>query len=125
MPDLNYKQLLKATSDLAQEVLANSQAVQADGQYVDNEARDTGRVAEMVGSMGVDQDTVGETGQLGRIISGVSTAAIDYVAAADTTSKTARAAHDQTRASHGGIHEAYNRATVDISNMKPDWLRQD
>lgn len=125
MSDLTYKQLLKSTSDLAQEVMANAQAVQADGQYVDNEARDTGRVADMIGSMGVDPETLGETRQLAGIVSGVSQGAIAYVAAADTTARTARAAHDQTRSSHGGIHQAYQRAPVDISNMKPDWLRQD
>lgn len=125
MPDLTYKQLLKSTADLAQEVMSNAQAVQADGQYVDTEARDTARVAEMIGSMGVDQETLGETRQLAGIITGVSQGAIDYVSAADTTARTARAAHDQARTSHGGIHEAYRRAPVDISNMKPDWLRQD
>lgn len=125
MADLTYKQLQKTVSDLAQEVMANSGEVLRTAQQVNIEAQDTARVAELIGGMGVDTATIAETRELAKITAGVSQAAIEYTNAGATTHKTAKAAGDQARASHGGIHEAYNRASIDISRMKPEWLRQD
>jgi hypothetical protein len=123
--DLTYKQLQKAVSDLAQEVMGNAQAVQQDAQRVNEEAKDTARIAELIAGLGVDTATVAETRQLADITSSVSQAAISYASACDTTSKAARAAGAQATASHGRIHDAYNRSSVDISGMKPEWLTKE
>ena len=125
MADLTYKQLQKAVSDLAQDVMQHAGAVLRDAQTVDNEAKDTARIAEVIAAIGVDAATVAETQQLATITAGVSQAAIAYASAGDTTSKAAQAAGAQAKASHGGIYEAYNRATVDISAMKPQWLSKE
>lgn len=125
MAELTYKQLQRIVTDLAKEVTKGSDAIRSAAQRIDDEAQDTARVAEMIGSMGVDTETIAETHELSKIMRGVSEAAIAYASAGDTTAKAAQAAHDQARASHGGIQEAYSRAPVDISGMKRDWLRQE
>lgn len=125
MADLTYKQLQKTVTDLAKDVTRGSEAIHAAAQRIDGEAQDTARVAEMIGGMGVDTATVAETRELSKITQGVSEAAIAYASAGDNTAKAAQAAHDQARASHGGIQEAYSRATVDISNLKREWLQQE
>lgn len=124
MAELTYKQLLKATTALRDDVTKGSEASRGEARRIDDEAKDTDRVAEMIGGMGVDTSTIAETTELSKIMQGLSEASIAYASAGDTTAKAAQAAHDQTRTSHGGIQEAYSRAPVDISNMKPEWLRQ-
>ena len=122
---LTYRQLQKAVTDLQKAVARGSEAITVRAQHIDDEAKDTTRVAEMIGSMGVDTSTVAETQQLSRIMRGVSEAAITYASKADATARAAGAAYEQARTSHGGIHEAYTRAPVDVSNLDREWLRQE
>lgn len=125
MADLTYKQLQHAVTDLQKNVARAADAISSRAQRIDEEAKDTARVAELIGAMGVDTSTVAETSELARITRGVSEAAIAYASTADTTARAALAAHEQARASHDGLQEAYNRAPVDVSNLKREWLRQD
>jgi hypothetical protein len=123
--DLTYMQLQRTVTSLAKDVMQHAGAVLRDAQGVDMEATDTARDAEVIASLGVDSATVAETYELASVAAGVSQAATAYSAAGNTTAKAAHAAGDQAKASHGGIHEAYTRASVDISRMKPEWLRQE
>ncbi|GGZ82670.1 hypothetical protein GCM10010328_66360 [Streptomyces rubiginosohelvolus] len=75
--------------------------------------------------MGVDSDTIAETNHLAKLMDGLSDSAHAYVSAADTTAKSAKAAHAQNQTSHGGIAEAVSRATVQTSGLNREWLRQE
>lgn len=123
--DLKYQQLQKAVTDLGKQVVRASEAILVHAQNITNEARDTARTAEGIGALGVDHATVAETLALAQLMDGLSDSAYAYASAADTTSKAAKAAHDQNQASHGGIAEAVQRSTVDVSGLNRDWLRQE
>lgn len=125
MADLTYKQLQKAVTDLAKDVAKGSETIRTVAQQIDEEAQDTARVAEAIGGMGVDRDTVSETSELSKIMRGVSEAALAYASAGDNTTKAAKAAYDQAHTTHNGIQEAYSRSTVNISNLNREWLRQE
>lgn len=126
MPDLTYKQLKQAVQGLQKDVLRASDAIRARAKQIDEEAQDTARVAEMIGSMSVDTATVSETRELSRIMRGVSEDAIAYASAGDTTAKAATAASDQAHTTHNGIQEMVTRAPVDgIHDVNRDWFRQE
>jgi len=124
MADLTYRQLRRAVTDLGKDVTRASEAIRGRAQQIHEEAEDTGRVAELIRAMGVDTATTAETTELSKIMAGMSQAANAYAAAANTTARQAVAAHEQAVASHDGINEAYNRAPVDVSDLKPAWLQQ-
>ncbi|MFJ5294566.1 hypothetical protein [Streptomyces sp. NPDC088348] len=125
MADLTYKQLQKAVTDIKKDVTRAADAIRAKSQKIDDEAQDTSRVAEMIGGMGVDPETVAETRDLSRIMKGVSEATIAYASAGDTTAKAADAAYTQAHSTHGGIQEAVSRSSVDVRNLDREWLRQE
>lgn len=126
MADLTYKQLQKAVSTVRSDVAKAADAIRSRAQKIDEEAQDTARVAEMIGGLKVDNGTVSETHEVARIMRGLSEAAIAYASAADTTAKTATAAHEQARTTHSGIQEAVSRSNVTgIHNVNREWLRQD
>jgi hypothetical protein len=126
MPELTYKQLQKAVTDLGKSIARGAEAIQGHAKAISDEAIDTARVAEMIGSMRVDNATVGETRELSKIMEGVSEAAIAYASASDTTAKAAQAVHDQNRTSHDGINEAANRSPVGraIFDVNHAWFAQ-
>jgi hypothetical protein len=124
MADLTYRQLQAATTALAQDIARSAEANQAEAGHIEADARDTARISEMIAGMGVDSATVAETRELAKATSILGDAARSYATAGNTTARAAKAAHDQARSSHGGINEAYNRAQVDVRNLKPEWLRQ-
>ena len=117
MAELTYKQLQRTVDALARDVMQHSGAVQQDAQALDREAKDTARTGEVIAAIGVDPATVADAQQLATITASPP--------AGHTPSPPAPAAGAPARASHGGNHEAYTRATVDISRMKPEWLRQE
>jgi uncharacterized phage infection (PIP) family protein YhgE len=125
MADLTYKRLQKAVTDLAKDVAKGSEAIRSAAQWIDEEAQDTSRVAEAIGGMGVDRETVSETHELSKAMRGVSEGAIDYASSGDTTTKAAKAAYDQAHTTHNGIQEAYSRSSADVSNLNREWLRQE
>lgn len=125
MADLTLNQLKKAVAGVANRTTRRGEALRTLARLTDEEARDTARIADGIGTMNVDVDTVSETQELARIMAGLSAAALAYATATDTTTRHARAAHDQAQASHGGIQEAVQRATVDVRNLNREWLRQE
>ncbi|PBC72265.1 MULTISPECIES: hypothetical protein [unclassified Streptomyces] len=124
MADITYKQLKAAVEGLAKEVTRASDAIRGKAQQIDEEAKDTARIAEMIAGMGVDTATVGETRDLSRLMNGVSEAAIAYASAGGNTAKSANAAAIQAHTTHGGIQEAFARAALDMSHLDREWLRQ-
>jgi hypothetical protein len=125
MADLTYKQLQTAVTNLSKDVTRATDAIRAKAQKIEEEAKDTSHVAEVIGGMGVDPYTTSETRDLSRLMNGVSEAAIEYASAGDTTAKYATAAYDQAHTTHGGIQEAFTRAPVDMTNLNREWLRQE
>ncbi|MFE6126743.1 hypothetical protein ACFQ6Q_00500 [Streptomyces sp. NPDC056437] len=126
MAATTYSQLLRDVTALQKGVIRDAEGTRAASAWIDDEAKDTARVAEMIGGMRVDPDTVSETRDLSKIMQGVSSAAISYASAADTTAKSAQAVYDQARASHHGVNEAIGRAAVDnIHDVDREWFRQE
>lgn len=125
MADLTYKQLKQATAGLGKDVTRAAEAIRARAQWIDEEAQDTSRTAEMIGGMGVDPSTTSETREISKIMRGVSEAAIAYASASDTTAKAASAASTQAHTTHSGIQEAVSRSSVDVRGLNREWLRQE
>ena len=123
--DITYRELQKAVTDLGKQVVRASEAIRARAQTILDEARDTARVADGIAALGVDQATVAETTSLARLMDGLSDSARAYASAADTTARSAQAAHHQNQASHGGIAEAVSRSQVDVTRLDREWLRQE
>ncbi|MGV9278073.1 hypothetical protein [Streptomyces griseosporeus] len=126
MAELTYKQLQQKVATLQRDVARAAEAIRARAREIDEEARDTARVADCIAALRVDNTTIAETREVSRIMAGLSEAVIAYATAADTTAKTAQAAHDQNQASHGGIHGAAGRSPVGaaIYDVNREWLRQ-
>jgi methyl-accepting chemotaxis protein len=125
--DLTYKQLQQHVAALHRDVTRAAEAIRARAKEIDEEAQDTARVADSIGALKVDKDTVSETREVSKIMAGLSEAVIAYATAGDNTAKAAQAAHEQNHASHDGIHEAVGRSPVgpDIYSVERDWFRQE
>lgn len=123
MVDITYRQLRREVQALAKDVRKGAEGVRTRAKAVDEEAKDTTRVAEMIAGMGVSPHTVAETRELAKIMRGVSEASIAYATASDTTAKAADAADAQARASHEGIQQAVSKSPDHAKNHK--WYRQE
>lgn len=123
--DITYRELQRDVTNLGKQVVQASEAIRGHAQTITDEAADTARVAEAIAALGVDHETVAETSALARLMDSLSDAAISYASKADTTAKAAQAAHTQNQASHGGIAEAVSRSSVDVSNLRREWLQQE
>ncbi|WP_399553831.1 hypothetical protein OG473_39865 (plasmid) [Streptomyces anulatus] len=123
--DITYRELQKSVTALSKQVVRSSETIQQHGRHIADEAQDTARTAEGIAALGVDPDTVAETQHLARLMDGLSDSAHAYASAADTTAKSARAAHAQNQASHGGIAAAVARSTVQTDNLHREWLREE
>jgi uncharacterized protein YukE len=126
MPELTYAQLNKATEALAKDLARSGEEIRGYATSISEEARDTGQIAEGIGSMGVDSATVGETRDLAKIMDGLEAAATSYASASDTTARSAQAARDQNKDSHHGIGEAVSRSPVGsaIFDVNRAWFAQ-
>lgn len=122
MADITNKQLQAAVTALGKSVTRDAEAIRAAALAIRNDAADTARVAEQIASLGVDSATIAETRELVKVMEGVSAASAAYAAASDTTARSATAAVSQARSSHDGIQEAVNRAPVDTTNLKRQWI---
>ncbi|MFF6931507.1 hypothetical protein [Streptomyces californicus] len=122
--DIRFRELQKAVTDLGKQVVRASEVIQQHGKFITDQAQDTARTAEGIAAMGVDPDTVAETQHLARLMDGLADSAHAYASAADTTAKSAQAAHAQNQASHGGIAEAVSRSAVGVKELNREWLRQ-
>ncbi|MFD9004410.1 hypothetical protein ACFV0T_26215 [Streptomyces sp. NPDC059582] len=124
MPDLTYKGLQASTTALAKDIARSAEAIRKESQAIDDEAKDTGRQADGIASLRVDNTTVSETRDLAKIMAGLSDAVIAYASAGDTTARHAQAAHQQNHDSHDRIHEAVRRSPVgrDIYDVNRAWV---
>lgn len=126
MADTRYEQFLRLVTDFGNEIMADAEALRGWAQFIDGESRDTAHVAEMISAKRVDKDTVGETQELAKIMLGVSEQAIQYASAGDTTTRLARASHDEAVNSHQAISEQVNASpAVGIHDVDNDWLTQE
>lgn len=126
MADTRYEQFIQDVTDFAKEISADADALRGWAQFIDQEATDTARVADGIAAKRVDAETVAEAHQLAKLMAGVSEQAIQYASAGDTTTRLARAGHDETITTHQGIHEAVNASTAaGIHNVDNDWLTQE
>lgn len=127
MSDLTYAQLAQRTAALAKDIARSSELIRGHAADISAEAQDTARIAESIGALKVDAATVAETRELAKLMDGVSTAVVDYAAAADTTARTAQAAHDQNQASHSAIGEAAARSSVgrEVYDVDSGWFAQE
>jgi hypothetical protein len=127
MPDLTYAQLAKATTSLARDIARSTEAIRVHAKTIDDEAKDTSRVAESIASLKVDAATVAETREVARIMTGLSEAVLAYASAGDDTARAAQVAHDQNKTSHARIGEAITRSPVgrEIYDTDRGWLTQE
>lgn len=126
MAEITREQFLRAVTDFSSEVMADAEALRGWSQFIDGESRDTAHVADMISAKHVDKDTVGETQELAKIMLGVSEQAIQYASAGDTTTRLARASHDEAVNSHQAISEQVNASpAVGIHDVDNDWLTQE
>lgn len=127
MADIHFKQLQAEMEALAKDIARGAEAIRREAQFIDEEAKDTARVADNIGAMRVDRATVSETQGLSRVMAGLSESVLAYAVAGDATAKQAQAVHAQNQASHGGINEAVGRSPVgqEIYDVDREWFRQE
>lgn len=114
--DLTYRQLLRETRDLAREVRRDAEAHRKLAAKQDDEAKDTGRIAEQIAALGVDSATVAETREVARIMRGLSESALAYATGTDEAARAAKAVENEAVTTHGGIQEAVDRSPAPMAN---------
>ncbi|MER6610245.1 hypothetical protein ABT282_31125 [Streptomyces sp. NPDC000927] len=125
MADLTYAGLLSEIRDIVKHTNVMGERLKERARSLEESAKDTSSVAEMIAAMNVDKDTVSEAQELAKITSGLSQATIKTVGTCDTAQRQAIATGDQARTTHGGINERVNRSTVSgIHNVSRDWFEQ-
>ncbi|GGU49822.1 hypothetical protein [Streptomyces violascens] len=119
---VTYRQLRREVQALAKNVRKGAEQIRQRTTVIDAAAKDTGKVAEQIGRMGVAQATIAETAELAKIMAGLSKAVIAYAVSTDTTAKAAKAVDDQAKASHEGIQQAMNRSPDAAKDTR--WYQQ-
>ncbi|MER7817410.1 hypothetical protein [Streptomyces sp. NPDC096153] len=120
---ITYKQLRTEVRALAKNVRKGGEQVRERAKVLEAAAKDTGKVAESIGRMGVAQATIAETAELAKIMDGTSKAILKYSTSTDTTGKAAEAADAQAKASHNGINAAVGRSPDHATDHR--WYRQE
>ncbi|MFI1568201.1 hypothetical protein ACH4ZX_35165 [Streptomyces sp. NPDC020490] len=120
---ITYKQLRTEVQALAKNVRKGGEQVRQRAKAMESAAKDTGRVAESIGRMGVAQATIAETAELAKIMDGTSKAILAYSTSTDTTGKAADAADAQAKASHDGINTAVGRSPDHATDHR--WYQQE
>lgn len=124
--NLTFKALARATQVKEKKLARNAESVKAAADNITAHADDTARDADALGAKSVDRDSVSECQELARIIRGVSDGAIAYASKGFDTAKSAKAAGDQARATHGAFQEAFDRSTItDLEHVSRDWFEQE
>ncbi|MFD9685158.1 hypothetical protein ACFXPX_04710 [Kitasatospora sp. NPDC059146] len=121
--DTTLRQLRRDVQTLARSLRSDLNAFRGLARVQDDEARATGRTAEQIAAMKVDQATVAETREVARAMAGLSQAAIALAAATETTAQAAAATDEQARSDHDGIQQARDRSPVEMADR--DWYRQE
>ncbi|MCX4673632.1 hypothetical protein OG453_44560 [Streptomyces sp. NBC_01381] len=126
MSDLTYKALVAQVNAYEKNLAKSAEQIRTQAKIIDDDAQDTGRVADQIAGKSVDPETVGETRDLMKITAGVSEGAIEFAAAADDTSKQAKASAEQAKTTYGGLQEAMDRSTlIGKYDISADWLQQE
>ena len=121
--DLTHARLKQAIANLAKAEAKDADAVRALARTINDEAQDTARIAEGIGALRGDADTVAETHELSKIMAGLSEVTLAYAAAGDTVSRQAQATHDTAGRTHDGIDEAFARSSAsDVYDLDQAWL---
>lgn len=125
MPELTYRQLRQALTELAADLAKSADVIHARAKFLEDEAHDTATIAEIISAMAVDNETIVETRELAMMMRGVGESAEDYGMTAWRTAKLADAANTTAHNSHGGINEAVNASTANgIHDVKRRWFHQ-
>lgn len=125
MSDLTNKQLQARTIAIAKQAARSSQEINQVASLFAEEARDTRRIVNMIGSKKVDPDTVAETEELAKIIDGLSDAALTYATTTEDTSRSADWTAQTARTVHDNIGEQVNRSPArNIHDVQREWLQQ-
>ncbi|WP_223772465.1 hypothetical protein [Streptomyces sp. 135] len=126
MSDLTYKQLRAQVLAYEKSLGKSAEQIRSQAKIIDDDAKDTGRLADQIAGKSVDPETIGETRDLMKITAGVSEGASEFASAADDTAKQARAAADQAKTSYGGLQEAMDRSNlIGKYDIHADWLTQE
>ncbi|MFI1890470.1 hypothetical protein [Streptomyces jumonjinensis] len=120
---ITYGQLRAEVKALAKNVRKGGEQVRERAKALDKAAKDTGKIAEAIGRMGVARATIAETAELAKIMAGTSKVILSYSSSTDTTGKAADAADAQAKASHGGIAAAVGRSPEHATDRR--WYRQE
>lgn len=120
---LTYRDLVRQVRQLSKEITRDTSAHRALADLLKTEAQDTGRVAEQIAALKVDAATVAETREVGRIMAGLSEAALAYAATAEEAGRHAQAAGDQARTDHDGIQQAVDSSPVEMAHR--GWYTQE
>ncbi|CQR59283.1 hypothetical protein [Streptomyces leeuwenhoekii] len=124
--ELTFKALAHAVQSKEKKLARHAEGVKRAADNIAQHADDTARDADALGAKSVDRDSISECQELARIIRGVSDGATAYAAKAADTAKTAKAASDQARTTHGGFQEAFDRSNItDLENVSRDWFEQE
>lgn len=124
--DLTHGHLKRIVATFAKVAAQDAEAIRVLAKTIDDEAKDTARIADGIAALHVDTDTVAETHELAKILAGVSEATITYASGADIASKLAHAAHGTASRTHDGIDEAFARSTAtDVYDLNRSWLSQE
>jgi transposase InsO family protein len=123
MASLTYRQLRRQTRAWGGGIRATASAHKKTAAVQAAEAKDTGRVAEQIATLKVDEATVAETREVAKIMQGISTVALSYANAADEAERAAAAAEQQAAADHGGIQQAVDSSPVRMA--KSNWYTQE
>ncbi|MBP5918766.1 hypothetical protein F3K34_44075 [Streptomyces sp. LBUM 1486] len=126
MAELTYKTLVRAVEAKEKALARNAESVKKAADTIKDHADDTAADADALGAKSVDRDSISECTELAKIIRGVSDSAIQYAAMGADTAKTAKAAGDQARTTHGAFQEAFDRSNVTgLEQVSRDWFEQE
>lgn len=125
MRELTNKQLQAWVKAFAKQVARDGEQINQVGATMSEAANATRSDADSIGAKKVDPDTVSETGELAKIMDGLSEAALSYCATATDTSRAADHVHFIARTTHDGIDEAVNRSSArNIHDVDRGWFEQ-
>lgn len=125
MRELTNKQLQAWVKNFAKEVARNGEEINQVAVAISDAANATRADANSIGAKKVDPDTVSETGELAKIMDGLSEASLAYAAAATDTSRAADQVDFTARTTHDAIDEAVNRSPArGIHDVSRDWFEQ-
>ncbi|MFF3067156.1 hypothetical protein [Kitasatospora sp. NPDC057936] len=121
--DLTHRELVRQVRELSRELRRDTAAFRALAKAQQQEAQETGRIADQIAALHVDSATIAETREVARIMQGLSQAAIAYESAAEEAGRSAAATETQARTDHDGIQQAVDSSPVPMADRT--WYTQE